>query len=348
MMKYDKILLEHGGGGLLSHELISGGFLRHFTNPYLDQLGDSAVFTLEGRRYCFTTDSYVVSPVFFPGGDIGSLAVHGTVNDLAVCGGKPLFLSAGFIIEEGFDCGDLDRIVRSMAEAAARAGVPIVTGDTKVVPRGSGDGIFINTSGIGVVAYGGLLSVKSIQPGDAVLTNGTIGDHGAAILNARDPRGFAAGIVSDSAPLNGMVETILAASPNVRFMRDATRGGLGAVLAEIAKGSGLRIDIAEQSIPVREEVRGICEILGFDPLFLANEGKLVVFCPPADAPSVLEAMKSHEYGRGAALIGSVRPDDGRTRGEAQRGGPGRVVLKTSIGGERVIDLPVGELVPRIC
>ncbi|OPY89700.1 MAG: Hydrogenase expression/formation protein HypE [Syntrophaceae bacterium PtaU1.Bin231] len=335
-MKYDKILLEHGGGGLLTSELIAGEFLRHFKNPLLDRLEDSAVFTIGGHTFCFTTDSYVVSPIFFPGGDIGSLAVHGTVNDLAVCGGKPLFLSAGFIIEEGFEFSDLDRIVRSMSEAARRAGVRIVTGDTKVVPRGSGDGIFINTSGIGTVDYSGPLSTGSIRPGDAVLINGTMGDHGAAILSARESLGFSAQIVSDSAPLNGLVEEILAASPNVHCMRDATRGGVGAVLAEIAKSTRLQIGIVEHDIPVREEVRALCEVLGFDPLFLANEGKMVVFCSESDAERVLAAMRGHDLGRDAARIGTVG------------NGPGRVLLKTSIGGERVVDLPTGELVPRIC
>lgn len=338
-MKHDKVLLEHGGGGLLTGELISEVFLRHFSNPHLDRLEDSAVIQIKGGRLCFTTDSYVVSPVFFPGGDIGSLAVHGTVNDLSVCGAKPLYLSAGFILEEGFALSDLERIVGSMAEAAAKAGVSIVTGDTKTVPRGSGDGIFINTSGIGICEYAGNLSVKEIRPGDAILVNGTIGDHGAAILNARESLCLDSEIASDSAPLNGLVGDILQASPHIRCMRDATRGGLGAILAEMAKASGRQFSISGAAIPVSGPVRGICEILGLDPLFLANEGKLVVFCPQAEADRILGVMKSHELGRGAAVIGKVA--------EAKPGGA-RVVLKTVIGGERIIDLPTGELVPRIC
>lgn len=338
-MKHDKVLLEHGGGGLLMGELISEVFLRYFSNPHLDRLEDSAVIKMKGGRLCFTTDSYVVSPVFFPGGDIGSLAVHGTVNDLSVCGAEPLYLSAGFILEEGFPMSDLERLVRSMSEAAGRAGVRIVTGDTKVVPRGSGDGIFINTSGIGICEYAGNLSVTEIKPGDAVIVNGTIGDHGAAILNAREALGLDSEIVSDSAALNGLVADLLNASPNIRCMRDATRGGLGAILAEMAKASGRQFSISEAAIPVSDPVRGICEILGFDPIFLANEGKLVVFCPQDEADRILAAMESHELGRRAAVIGEVE--------EAQPG-RGRVVMKTVIGGERSIDLPMGELVPRIC
>ena len=336
-MNYDKILLEHGGGGLLSNELIAEKFLPHFNNAYLERLEDSAVLTIGSQKFCFTTDSYVVSPIFFPGGNIGSLAVHGTVNDLSVCGGKPLYLSTGFILEEGFPVDSLDKIIKAMAEAALDAGVKIVTGDTKVVSRGAVDGIFINTSGIGIVEYSGTLSIKSIQPGDAIILNGTIGDHGAAIMKARENLGIVADILSDSAPLNDLIAKILKASPNIHCMRDATRGGLGAILAEIAKSAKVRIDISEHSIPVQENVRGVCEILGLDPLFLANEGKMVLFCPAADAHIVLSAMRNHKYGGNAAIIGSV--------GDIEKG---RVVLKTIIGGERIVDLPTGELVPRIC
>ena len=336
-MNYDKILLEHGGGGLLSNELIAEKFLPRFNNAYLERLEDSAVLTIGSQKFCFTTDSYVVSPIFFPGGNIGSLAVHGTVNDLSVCGGIPLYLSCGFILEEGFPVESLDIIIESMADAAAEAGAKIVTGDTKVVPRGAADGIFINTSGIGVVEYPGLLSIKNIQPGDVIILNGTIGDHGAAIMKARENLGLVADILSDSAPLNDLIANILKASPNVHCMRDATRGGLGAILAEIAKSVKVRIDITESSIPVQENVRGVCEILGLDPLFLANEGKMILFCPSAAAQRVLATMKSHKFGQNAAIIGIV--------GDV---GKGRVVLKTSIGGERIVDLPTGELVPRIC
>ena len=336
-MNYDKILLEHGSGGLLSNELIAQRFLPRFRNPFLARLEDSAVLTIGSQKFCFTTDSYVVSPIFFSGGNIGSLAVHGTVNDLAVCGGRPLFLSAGFILEEGFPVDSLDRIIQAMAEAAENAGVQIVTGDTKVVARGAADGIFINTSGIGIIEYQGSLSTKNIQPGDAIILSGTIGDHGAAIMKARENLGLAADILSDSAPLNDLISTILKTSLNIHCMRDATRGGLGAILAEIAQSAKMRLNISENSIPVQENVRGICEILGLDPLFLANEGKMVLFCPAADAGNVLATMRQHKFGKNAAVIGSVA-----------EGSPGRVVLQTSIGGERVVDLPTGELVPRIC
>jgi len=336
-MKHDRILLEHGGGGLLSHELITEVFLPLLKNPCLERLEDSAILHVGDQMLCFTTDSYVVDPIFFPGGDIGSLAVHGTVNDLSVCGGKPLVMSAGFILEEGFPMEDLRRITLSMAEAAKRAGVPIVTGDTKVVARGAADGLFINTSGIGLIEYPAPLSVKSIQPGDVVIVSGSIGDHGASVLSKRRELGVISEIRSDSAPLNGLIGAILEASPNVHCMRDPTRGGLGAILAEIANQSGCLIELREKDVPVREEVRGICEILGFDPLFLANEGKVALFCTPEDAGQVLEVMKRHEYGREAAVIGAV--------GERGRG---RLILRTSIGGSREVDLPVGELVPRIC
>ena len=334
---YERILLEHGAGGLLSNELVARTFLPLLKNPLLEELQDGAVFEAGGTKFCFTTDSFVVQPLFFPGGDIGSLAVHGTVNDIAMCGGIPLALSAGFILEEGFPMDDLERIIRSMAAAAKAAGVVVATGDTKVVPRGAADGLFINTSGIGMIRYGGFLSVRSIRPGDAVLVSGPIGDHGAAILSARQDLGFSSGILSDSAPLNGLVKMILAASPDIHCMRDATRGGLGAILAEIACQSGMRITIREDAIPVRGEVRGICEILGFDPLFLANEGRMALFCSAESAETVLRVMQGHELGREAALIGAVTEDR-----------RGRVVLETLIGGSREIDLPTGELVPRIC
>ncbi|MBA4396140.1 MAG: hydrogenase expression/formation protein HypE [Syntrophus sp. (in: bacteria)] len=336
-MKHDRILLAHGGGGLLSQKLITEVFLPILKNPCLERLEDSAVMRLGDRMLCFTTDSYVIDPIFFPGGDIGSLAVHGTINDLSVCGGKPLALSAGFIIEEGFLMEDLRRITRSMAEAARNAGVAIVTGDTKVVSRGAADGLFINTSGIGLIEYPAPLSVRSIEPGDTVIVSGTIGDHGAAVLSKRRDLGVISEVRSDSAPLNGLIGAILDASPNIHCMRDPTRGGLGAILAEIAEQSGCLIELREKDVPVREEVRGICEVLGFDPLFLANEGKVAVFCAATDAEKILTVMKVHEYGKEAAVIGSV--------GERGRG---RLVLRTAIGGSREVDLPVGELVPRIC
>jgi hydrogenase expression/formation protein HypE len=336
-MKHERILLEHGGGGLLSNELISKMFLPFFRNEYLDRLEDGAVFEMGNTKLCMSTDSYVVKPIFFPGGDIGSLAVHGTVNDLAMCGGKPLFLSTGFILEEGFPMDDLGKIIASMSAAASRAGVQIVTGDTKVVNRGAADGLYINTSGIGLITYGQSISVRSILPGDVVIINGTIGDHGAAILAQREDLGLESDILSDSAPLNGLVEKILAASAHVHCMRDATRGGLGAILAEIAGQSGLEITLDETHLPIRDDVRGICEILGFDPLFLANEGKMAIFCSEAEADKILAVMHAHEYGREALVIGNVA---GKSRG--------RLIMKTLIGGMREVDLPTGELVPRIC
>ncbi len=337
-MKQDRILLEHGSGGLLSNELISEKFLPLFRNTYLERLEDGAVFDVKKSRLCFSTDSYVVQPLFFPGGNIGSLAVHGTVNDISMCGGKPLFLSTGFIIEEGFPMKDLETIVASMAEAAEKSGVMIVTGDTKVVPKGAADGIFINTSGIGMVTYKNPIGVKSIRPGDCVIINGTIGDHGTAILSVREDTGIEGGILSDSAPLNSIVEDILNVCPNVHCMRDATRGGLGAILAEIAQQSGLTITIEESLIPAKEHVRGACEILGLDVLYLANEGKFAVFCPEESTEIVLDIMRANQFGRDTALIGTVAESSGR----------GRLILRTAIGGSREIDLPRGELVPRIC
>lgn len=336
-MQYDKILLDHGGGGLLMNELISQKFLPKLKNAYLERLEDGAVLDINNCKLCFSTDSYVVSPIFFPGGDIGSLSVHGTVNDLAVCGGIPLFLSAGFILEEGFSMKDLDKIIESMAQAAENAGVQIVTGDTKVVAKGAADGIFINVSGIGVVKYKGIISPRNVMSGDKVIINGTIGDHGAAILSKRQNLGFKSEIISDSAPLNSLVESILKVSSRIHCMRDATRGGLGAVLCEIAAQSKCQVIIEEEDIPVRKDVRGVCEILGIDPLFLANEGKMVLFCPAEEADRVLKTMKKHQYGKEAAVIGEVNKKE-----------RGRFVLNTVIGGAREVDLPTGELVPRIC
>lgn len=337
MIPNDTVLLEHGSGGLLTHELITEVFLRHFRNPLLARLEDSAVLELQEMRLCMTTDSYVVSPIFFPGGDIGSLAVYGTVNDLAVCGGRPLALSCSVIIEEGFSLKTLNAVCASMAAAASRAQVQIVTGDTKVVPKGKGDGIYITTSGIGIITYHEPLSVSRIRPGDAIILSGTIGDHGAAILCSREGIEFESPLFSDSAPLNAMIEHVLAASTRIRFMRDVTRGGLGGILSEIALQRGLALHIDERAIPVQEQVRGVCEAFGFDPLFLANEGKMVLVCDPADAARVLQAMQEHPCGIHAAVIGRVGD-----RADA------RVIMTTCIGGERVVELPTGELVPRIC
>jgi hydrogenase expression/formation protein HypE len=336
-MKEDRILLEHGSGGMLMNSLIHDFFMPVFKNEYLDQMGDSAVVTIGKKKVCFTTDSYVVDPIFFPGGDIGSLSIHGTVNDIAMCGGKPLFISAGLIMEEGFPLDDLEKVVASMGNAAQAAGVRIVTGDTKVVPKGSADKIFINTSGIGIVEYKAVIAPKSIKKGDTIIVSGTIGDHGAAILSTRGDLGFRSNILSDCASLNGLVDDILHASKRVRFMRDATRGGLGAVLVEAASAAGLTFEIEERLIPVRDDVRGLCEILGLDPIFIANEGKMVVICAAPDADRVLSVMKAHPLGTGAVVIGRVSET-----------GKSRVILNTIIGGSRELDLPEGELIPRIC
>jgi len=335
-MNNETILLAHGVGGRLSNELINSVFVRHFANASLSELGDAAVFDAPGKRLCFSTDSFVVSPLEFPGGNIGSLAVHGTVNDLAMMGGRPLYLSAGFIIEEGFSLAELDRIVAAMAAAAKACGVAIVTGDTKVVARGAADKLFINTAGIGVIDYPSPLGPRQIQAGDAVIVNGPIGDHGAAIMSLRQGLGLESDVISDSAALNGLVQELLAVSPDVHCLRDATRGGLGTILAEIAEQSGQGIELEESAIPVRDAVRGLGEILGLDPLFMANEGKFAVICAAEAAESVLKVMHCHALGQDARLIGRVVDTSGR------------LTLKTLIGGQRVIDIPAGELLPRIC
>ncbi|HPP80408.1 MAG TPA: hydrogenase expression/formation protein HypE [Deltaproteobacteria bacterium] len=337
-MKTDTVLLEHGSGGMLTNRLIREMFVGSFSNEHLDRMDDAAVVRVGEGRLCFTTDSFVVDPIFFPGGDIGSLAVHGTVNDIAACAGRPLFLSAGFIIEEGFAMEELARIVDSMARASREAGVKVVTGDTKVVPKGSADKIFITTSGIGVVEYASEVSPSAIREGDAVLISGPVGDHGAAILSTRSDLGMRTRILSDSAPLGGMVQEVLRTGDAVHFMRDPTRGGLAAVLAEAAHAAGLTFEIDEQAVPVREGVRGLCEITGMDPLYLACEGRMVVICEGSGAPGILEIMRSHPLGRDAAIIGRV----------TRKGTRGRVVLWTIAGGSREVDLPEGELVPRIC
>ncbi len=331
------ILLEHGAGGRLMNELIQNSIVPAFKNEYLEQMGDSAVFEIGSERLCFTTDSYTVDPVFFPGGDIGSLSIHGTVNDISVCGGRPLFIGAGIILEEGFPLESLERIISSMARAASACGVIVATGDTKVVPRGKADGIYINTSGIGVVEYPGTIAASSIRKGDAVIVSGTIGDHGAAILSTRSELGLSNQLRSDSAPVNDLVQAVMKASSGIRFMRDPTRGGLGAVLVEAANASGLTFDVDETTIPVKEEVRALCEIVGLDPLFLACEGRVLVVCEPQDTEKVVSVMRTHLLGRDAAIIGRVCA--GKRPG---------VTMRTSTGGYRAIDLPEGELVPRIC
>ena len=332
----DKILLAHGSGGKLAHELVEKSFVKAFTNPFLAKLDDSAVLDLSGRL-AFTTDSYVVSPIFFPGGDIGKLAVCGTVNDLAMSGAKPLYLSLSFIIEEGLSQGELNEIVESAQKAAQEAEVEIVTGDTKVVHRGSADKLFINTAGVGIIPEGVDISGSKARPGDEVILSGTIGDHGIAVLSQREGLSFSTLLESDCAPLGNLVAEVLAASSNIHCLRDPTRGGLATTLNELAKQSKVSIRIEEERIPVREEVLAACEMLGFDPLYVANEGKLVAIVPAEDADKVLKAMRGNHYGKGAAIIGEVRGEH-----------PGRVVMKTCLGASRIVDMLVGDLLPRIC
>ncbi len=336
----DRIVLGHGSGGRLSAELLRDVFLPMFSNTILDRMDDQAVLEIGGSRLAFTTDSFVVQPLFFPGGDIGSLAVHGTVNDLAMGGAKPLFLSAAFILEEGLPMETLRRIVASMAEASAVAGVSIVTGDTKVVERGKGDGVFINTSGIGIMGNGVRLSANQARPGDCVLLSGSIGDHGIAILAKREGLEFDTEITSDSAPLHDMVAAMLSASTQIRCLRDPTRGGLSSSLNEIASQSGVSIQLEESAIPVHDGVRGACELLGLDPIYVANEGKLVAIVAPEATEAVLNAMRRHSRGAEAAMIGTVGGTIGRGRA--------RVTLKTVFGSTRIVDLLAGDQLPRIC
>lgn len=333
----DTVLLGHGSGGKLSAELIRDVFLPAFGNPALSRLDDQAILTLNGGRLAFTTDSFVVKPLFFPGGDIGSLAVHGTINDLAMGGATPLYLSAAFIVEEGFAIHDLRRIANSMHDAAAAAGVQIVTGDTKVVERGKGDGLFITTTGIGTVRNGIDLSSNRAQPGDKVLLSGSIGDHGIAILAYREGLEFESTIASDSAALHTLASDMLDVSDQVRCMRDPTRGGLSSTCNEIAAQSHVGIELQEQNIPVKEQVRGACELLGLDPMYVANEGKLVAIVGARDAERVLEAMRRHPLGREAQIIGTVSGND-----------PSLVTMETLLGTKRIVDMLSGDQLPRIC
>ena len=333
----DTILLGHGSGGRLSAELLRDIFLPAFSNPVLSKLNDQAEVEIEGVRLAFSTDTFVVKPLFFRGGDIGSLAVHGTINDLAMAGARPLFLSAAFVLEEGFPTAELKRIVASMAHAAADAGVAIVTGDTKVVEKGSGDGVYINTTGIGLLRDGVRLSAERALPGDAVILSGSIGEHGIAILAQRDGLELDCEVASDSAPLHTLVDVMLSAGASIRLMRDPTRGGLASTLNEIAAQSRAGIHVAESAIVVREPVRGVCELLGLDPLYVANEGKLVAIVAPAGVEAVLRAMRSHPLGRGAAVIGGVTAAH-----------PGLVTMRTAFGATRVVDMLAGEQLPRIC
>ncbi|MDQ3199468.1 MAG: hydrogenase expression/formation protein HypE [Verrucomicrobiota bacterium] len=334
---YKEIVLAHGSGGKLSHRLISKIIAPQFANDLLAPLHDGAIFSLGAGRFAFSTDSYVVSPIFFPGGDIGRMAVHGTVNDLAMCGAKPLYLSVGFILEEGLPMEDFWRIVQSMRAAADEAGVQLVTGDTKVVDRGKADKIFINTAGIGTIAPGVDIQPKRAQVGDKIILSGQIAVHGIAIMSVREGLEFETEIASDTAALNGLVSEILAACPNVHVFRDPTRGGVTSAVTEIAQSAGVGIQLQESAIPISEEVKGACEILGLDPLYVANEGKLLAVVAPGDAEAVLATMRQHSLGREAAIIGEVVNDH-----------PGFVVMKTKVGGTRVVDMLSGEQLPRIC
>ena len=337
-VKEERITLAHGAGGKATHTLIDAIFLEAFRNPLLEALEDQAVFDVGGMRLALTTDSYVVSPLFFPGGDIGDLAVNGTVNDISMSGARPLYLSAGFILEEGFPVADLERIVASMAAAADAAGVAIVTGDTKVVQRGKADGCYINTAGVGVLERPVTLGAHLCRPGDAVIVSGPIGDHGVTIMLARGELDIEADIESDTAPLHQLVATLLDAVPaGVRAMRDATRGGVATILNEMAKASGVAVIVEEDRVPVRPEANGACEILGIDPLYVACEGRLVAIVDGAQADAALAALQSHPLGAGAAIIGRVKDDP-----------PGLVLLKTGFGGTRIVDVLVGDPLPRIC
>ena len=332
-----RVEMIHGGGGRAMAQLIEQLFQHHFDDPALLAGGDQAQLGRVGGRLVMSIDSHVISPLFFRGGDIGSLSVHGTVNDVAMAGAMPLFLSAGFILEEGFPLADLDRIAASMAQAAKHAGVRIVTGDTKVVERGKGDGVFITTTGVGSVPDGIELSPARIAPGDRIIVNGSIGDHGVAILSQRENLEFDSPIVSDSAPLNDLVRAMLAVVPDLHCLRDPTRGGVAATLNELARDSGHGMRLDEAAIPIKPAVAGACELIGLDPLYIANEGKLVAFCPAPQAERLVAAMRAHDLGREAAIIGEV-----------VSGGATPVEMTTRLGGRRVVDWLNGEQLPRIC
>jgi hydrogenase expression/formation protein HypE len=336
-LKHGRVDMTHGSGGRAMAQLIEELFLAAFDNEYLNQRNDQASFHVPGGRMVMATDAHVVSPLFFPGGDIGCLSVHGTLNDVAMAGAVPLYLSAGFILEEGFPLADLARIVESMARAAREAGVPIVTGDTKVVERGKGDGVFITTTGVGVVPAGVNISGERARPGDAIIVNGPVGDHGVAILSLRENLSFGTAIQSDTAALHGLVAEMVGAVADIPVLRDPTRGGLATTLNEIARQSGVGMMLRETDLPIRAEVRAACEFLGLDPLYSANEGKLVAICPRADAEALLAAMRAHPLGREAALIGEVIEDDHHF-----------VQMETAFGGRRIVDWLTGEQLPRIC
>lgn len=334
---YPQIVLGHGSGGRLSADLIQHLFVPLFDNPALSGLNDQAVLDINGMRLAFTTDSFVVNPLFFPGGNIGSLAVHGTINDLAVSGAQPLFLSAGFILEEGLAMNDLGMIVTAMAAACKEANVQLVTGDTKVVDKGNGDGMFINTAGIGLVPEGVDIAANHARPGDVIIVSGTIGDHGMAIMSVREGLTFETELKSDSAALHTLIAAMLGVTKDIHCLRDATRGGVAAVLNELADQSKVGFALDEQALPVRAAVQAACEMLGMDPLYVANEGKLVAVVPREHADAILATMRAHPLGQDAAIIGEVVDEH-----------PGMVIARTTIGGRRVVDMPLGEILPRIC
>ncbi|HEX4343602.1 MAG TPA: hydrogenase expression/formation protein HypE [Verrucomicrobiae bacterium] len=337
ILNHKEIVLGHGSGGKLTHQLIEKMILPQFKNDILDPLHDGAILSVNGVNLAFSTDSFVVNPIFFPGGDIGKLAVHGTVNDLAMCGARPLYLSVGMILEEGLPMEELWRITKSMRAAADEAGVMLVTGDTKVVDRGKADKIFINTAGIGVIGPGINIHPRRARAGDKIIINGQIADHGIAIMSVREGLDFESEIISDTAPLNSLVAAILTTCPDTHVLRDPTRGGVTSALSEIAEQAKVGIRLDEAAIPISEAVRGACEILGLDPLYVANEGKLLAIVPAADADQVLKAMRAHALGRDAAIIGEVVADH-----------PELMTMKTRVGGSRVVDMLSGEQLPRIC
>ena len=336
-MKKEKILLDHGSGGKISHQLTTDIMLPVFNNPILAQLNDGAILELDGKRIAFSTDSYTVDPIFFPGGNIGDLAINGTVNDVAMCGGQPVYLSVGLIIEEGFSARDLEKIVAEMGRAADIAGVTVVTGDTKVVPRGAVDKIFINTSGLGLIPPDVDIASHKARPGDQIILSGTIADHGITILTQREGLSFETSITSDTAALNHMVSSMFSVSKNIHVLRDPTRGGVGTALNEIAEKSNMGIRVVESQIPLKSEVVATCELLGFDPLYIANEGKLLAFVDAGDTEAVLAAIQADPFGKDAAIIGEVVDDH-----------HGQVIMETGIGGSRIVDMLAGEQLPRIC
>lgn len=336
-LKNGCIEMAHGSGGRAMAQLIQQLFVTAFDNEFLRQMNDQACFPSFSGRMVMSTDCHVVTPLFFPGGDIGSLAVHGTINDIAMAGAKPCYLAAGFILEEGFPLSDLKRIVDSMAQAARTAQVPIITGDTKVVEKGSGDGVFITTTGVGMVPEGIHISAENACPGDKIMVSGTLGDHGVAVMAQRENLSFETSIESDTAALHELVAHMIAATPNIHVLRDPTRGGIAAALNEIAQQSSVGMMIHESSLPIQEQVQAACEFLGLDPLYIANEGKLIAICPAQDAENLLRAMRAHPLGKNAAIIGEIIEDSHRF-----------VQMQTGFGGARVVDWLSGEQLPRIC